>query len=308
MSIEMRAVLCNALKERMAKDKRIIVIDADLAKANGTHSLRKDFPDRALDVGIQEANMQSIAAGLSTYGFIPFTTTFAPFATRRALDQIMLSCAYAKQNVRIIGSDPGISAELNGGTHMGNEDVAALRAIPDICIFEPVDAIQFEKAFDQIVEYKGVMYIRMFRKAIDDVFDENYKFDLFKADTLKEGKDISIFASGIMVQESIKALELLKEKGIDAELINIHTIKPIDKEAVLKSAKKTGHVLVCENHNVIGGLGSAVAEILSENYPVKMARIGVQDKFGEVGKLPYLKEVYKMRDVDIVEKAIELLK
>lgn len=306
--MEMRKVLASELEKLMTENENIVLIDTDLSKPNGLAGLRDKFPDRAMDIGIAEQNMASIAAGMSSYGFIPFISTFTPFATRRICDQVAISCAYAKQNVKIIGSDPGISAEFNGGTHMSLEDIGVLRSIPGVVIFEPVDATQLKKALPQIVNYNGVVYIRTFRKEIADVFDENYEFDLFKASKLQAGNDLSIFCSGIMVQETLKANEILKEKGINADIINIHTIKPIDREAVLESARKTGAVLTVENHNLIGGLKSAVAEVLIEELPVPLRAIGVNDVFGQVGKMPYLKEVYKMRAEDIVDKAMEVIK
>lgn len=304
---EMRQVFGSILEEMMEKDERIVVIDADLAKANGTIKLRDKFPERAFDVGIAEANAASIAAGMAAYGFIPFVTTFTPFATRRMCDQIAISITYAKRNVKIVGTDPGISAELNGGTHMSMEDIGVLRSIPNIVIFEPVDNMQLAQAMQQLVDYDGPVYIRMFRKSVPAVFGEDYKFDLFKADLLREGKDVSLFATGIMVTEALKAADMLKAEGIAAEVINIHTIKPIDREAVLKSVKKTGAAVTCENHNVVGGLKSAVAEILVEEYPVPMKAIGVQDHFGEVAKIDYLKKKYHMTAEDIVAAAKEAI-
>lgn len=305
--MEMRQVLASELERMMAENENIVVIDADLSKPNGVAGLRKKYPERAFDVGIAEQNMASIAAGMSSYGFIPFITTFTPFASRRICDQIAISIVYAKQNVKIIGSDPGISAEFNGGTHMSVEDIGVLRSIPDLVIFEPVDAVQFKKSLPQIVNYNGPVYIRMFRKEIPNVFDESYEFDLFKASKLQNGNDLSIFCSGLMVQETMEANKMLKEQGINADIINIHTIKPIDKQAVIESAKKTGAVLTVENHNVIGGLKSAVSEVLIEEYPVPLRAIGIKDKFGQVGKLPYLKEFYKMRAEDIVDSAKEVI-
>lgn len=305
--MEMRKVLSCELEDLMEQNENVVLIDTDLSKPNGLAVLREKFPDRAMDIGIAEQNMASIAAGMSSYGFIPFISTFTPFATRRICDQIAISCVYAKQNVKIIGSDPGISAEFNGGTHMSFEDIGVLRSIPSIVIFEPVDNIQLKKALPQIVDYKGVVYIRMFRKEITDIFDENYEFDLFKASKLQDGKDISIFCSGIMVQETLKANEILKGKGINADIINIHTIKPLDRISVVESAKKTGAVLTVENHNLIGGLKSAVSEVLIEEFPVPLRSIGINDVFGQVGKMPYLKEVYKMRTEDIVDKAVEVV-
>lgn len=306
-NIEMRQVFAQTLDEMMQKDDRICVLDADLAKANGTLSLRKKYPERAFDIGIAEQNMAAVAAGLASYGFVPFIGSFTPFASRRICDQVAISIAYAKRNVKIVGSDPGISAELNGGTHMSMEDIGVLRSIPNMVIFEPVDAVQFKKALPKIVEYDGPVYIRMFRKAVTQIFQDDYEFDLFKADVVKEGKDVSIFATGIMVEESLKALEILKNQGIDAELINIHTIKPIDREAVIKSAKKTGAVVTCENHNIIGGLKSAVAEVLSEECPTIIKAVGVKDVFGQVGKMPFLMKEYEMTAEDIVKKCFEAI-
>jgi len=305
-NVEMRVALISEIEKIMEKDDRIVFVDADLGKAGSTMKLREKFPERALDVGVAEQNMASVAAGLSSYGFIPFISSFTSFASRRIADQIAISISYAGSNVKIIGLDPGISAELNGGTHMSFEDVGIIRSIPGTVIFEPVDVIQLVKALPQIVDYKGMIYIRLFRKTAPKVFNENYKFDLFKADVLKEGNDVSIFATGITVSESIKAVEILKKKGIDAELINVHTLKPIDKETIVSSIKKTKAVVTCENHNIIGGLRSAVAEVMTEEYlcaPFKY--IGVHDCFGEVGRYDYLIKKYKLSADDIVEKTLE---
>lgn len=306
-NIEVRQVLADELGKIMEKDERIVVIDSDLARANGTLSLRDKFPERAFDVGIAEQNMAAVAAGMASYGFIPFIGSFTPFATRRICDQITISIAYAKRNVKIIGSDPGITAELNGGTHMSMEDMGVLRSIPTMTIFEPVDAVQLKKALPQIIEHDGPVYIRLFRKAAPIVFDENYEFNLFKADVIKEGKDVTLFPTGIMVKEALDAVEILKSEGIDAEVINIHTIKPIDRETIVASAKKTGAVVTCENHNVVGGLKAAVAEVLIEECPVPLKAIGVQDHFGEVAMMDYLKKKYKMTAQDIADAAKEVV-
>ncbi len=305
--MEMRQVLASELEKLMDKDERIVLIDADLSKPNGVAKLREKFPDRAFEVGIAEQNMASVAAGMSSYGFIPFITTFTPFATRRICDQIAISMLYAKQNVKIIGTDPGISAEFNGGTHMSVEDIGVIRSIPGIVIFEPVDNVQLKKLLPQIVKYHGTVYIRMFRKTIDTIFSEDSEFDLFKATKIQDGTDLSIFCSGLMVQETMRANDILKQENINAEIVNIHTIKPIDREAIIESAKKTGAVLTVENHNVIGGLKSAVCEVLMEEYPAPLKAIGIEDVFGQVGKLPYLKEAYNMRAEDIVSAAKEVI-
>lgn len=298
-SREMREVFASSLKKMMAEDARVVLLDADLAKASGTIGIRAEFPDRAMDCGVAEANMVSIAAGLSSYGFIPFITTFAPFATRRVCDQLAISVCYAKQNVKIVGTDPGVSSELNGGTHMGLEDIGVIRSLVDMVIYEPVDSVQLEKAMPVIRDYNGPVYIRLSRKTVPDVYSGDYKFDLFKADTIKEGSDVTIFASGLLVQESILALNLLKEAGIDAELINVHTIKPIDRESVIRSAKKTGCVVTAENHSTVGGLYSAVSEVLSAECPTIMQAIGIDNAFGEVGNIPYLMKRYHMTKEDI---------
>lgn len=306
-NMEMRKVLCKELEAMMNKDERIVVLDADLANANGTLSLRDKFPERAFDLGIAEQNMAGVAAGLAAYGFIPFITSFTAFATRRICDQITISIAYAKRNVKIIGTMAGINAETNGGTHMSMEDIGVIRSIPDMVIFEPADNIQLAKALPEIVKYDGPIYMRMIRKLNPAIFSDDYKFDLFKADTLKEGRDVTIFASGIMVKEAIDAEKALREEGIDAEIINIHTIKPIDRETVVASARKTGAVVTCENHNVIGGLKSAVSEVLIEECPVPLRAIGVKDHFGEVASEDYLKKKYHMTAEDIVKAAKEVI-
>jgi transketolase len=306
-NIEVRQVLADELEKIMEKDERIVVIDADLARANGTLGLRDKFPERAFDVGIAEQNMAAVAAGMASYGFIPFIGSFTAFATRRICDQITISIAYAKRNVKIIGSDPGISAELNGGTHMSMEDMGVLRSIPTMTIFEPADAMQLRKALPQIIEHDGPVYIRLFRKAAPVIFDEDYEFNLFKADVIKEGTDVTLYATGIMVKEALDAAEILKAEGISAEVVNIHTIKPIDRETVTASARKTGAVVTCENHNVVGGLKAAVAEVLIEECPVPLKAIGIQDHFGEVAMMDYLKKKYHMTAEDIANAAKEAI-
>ncbi|MBP0979904.1 MAG: transketolase family protein [Oscillospiraceae bacterium] len=306
--MEMRNVLCQELENLMNQDDKIIIIDADLSKANGTFSLREKFPTRALDVGIAEQNMASIAAGLASYGFKPIILSFTPFATRRICDQIAVSIAYAKQNVKIIGTDPGLAAELNGGTHMSVEDIGVLRSIPSVVIFEPVDNTQLKQALPKVINYNGPVYTRMFRKETPDIFDKinNYKFDLFKGDLIQEGSDVTIIASGILVSEALKASEILSQKNIKPEIINIHTIKPIDEEIIIKSAQKTRKVITCENHNILGGLGSAVCEVLSKNLPTPVETIGIKDIFGEVGKLQELKNKFEMTADDIVKAYYKL--
>lgn len=305
----LRETYVDSLIEYAKKDERIVIVEADLMKAAGTGRFADEFPDRTINVGIQEANMISVAAGMSAMGKIPFTHTFTPFSTRRVCDQVTLSVAYAGLNVKIMGSDPGVTAELNGGTHMSMEDIAIMRNIPNMVIYEPVDSAQLRKAFPQIIAHDGPVYIRLLRRNAVQVYDDNSEFELGKGTVLKEGKDVTIIASGIMVAEALKAEKVLEEMGIDAEIINIHSIKPLDEDLVLQSAKNTGAVVTAENHSVINGLGSAVAEFLSENDPVPVQRVGVKDHFGEVGLTDFLKEKYGLTSKEIVlavNKAISL--
>lgn len=297
--MEFRQVLCNTLTELMEKDKRICVIDADLAKPNGTFPLYEKFPNRCFNAGISEANMASMAAGLAAYGMIPFIVTFTPFASRRICDQIAVSIAYAKQKVIIIGTDPGITAELNGGTHMSFEDVSVLRAIPTMMIYDATDANQLSQAIPQLIDYDGPVYVRIPRKSRPDVYKEGYEFKLGKADIVKEGKDVTIISTGTMVYESLVAANELEEEGISAEVISVNTIKPLDEETILASIKKTNKAITCENHNIIGGLYSAVAEMLCKKYPMHLEGIGVNDQFGQVGKYSDLLQAYNMTPKDI---------
>jgi transketolase len=298
--LEMREIYTTTLMELAEKNERIVLLDADLMKASKTLPFKAKFPERAVDVGVAEANMIGVAAGLAASGKIPFTHTFTPFATRRCFDQVTISVAYSKLGVKMMGSDPGVSAELNGGTHMSFEDVGLMRNLPGMTIFEPVDGNQLKQALPYIVEHEGPVYIRMFRKQAESIFDANYEFKWLKGDSLREGNDLTIIATGIMVKEALTACEMLREEGINARVINIHTVKPIDTEIILKAAKETGAIVTVENHNIINGLGSAVAEILVENYPIPMKRIGVRDHFGEVGMMPFLMEKFHMMPVDIV--------
>ncbi len=304
--MEMRAVYAESMAALMENDRHVCILDADLSKASGTRGLYERFPKQMFDCGVAEQNMASVAAGLASYGFKPYIESFTPFATRRICDQVTISIAYAGMNVKIVGTDPGICAELNGGTHMSMEDIGVLRSIPGMVIFEPVDNTQLRAAMPVINEYKGCVYIRLFRKEAPDVFAPDYKFDLFKADTLRTGTDISIFVSGFMTRDVLDAANGLASEGISCEVVNVHTIKPIDRETVIGSARKTGKVLTVENHNVIGGLHSAVLEALElEKIPVHA--VGVPDRFGEVGKMPYLRQIMGFTKENIINKVKEIL-
>lgn len=306
-SMEMRNVYCKTLMELAEKNENIVALDADLMSSMGMKSFEKAYPERTFNVGIQEANMIGTAAGMSATGLIPFAHSFGPFATRRCYDQIFLSCAYAKLNVKITGSDPGVTAAFNGGTHMPFEDMGILRNIPEITIIEPVDSVMLKNITEQIADKYGVFYTRLLRKNAVKIYEEGSTFEIGKAVPLVEGKDLTIFATGIMVEEALKAAEELAKEGISARVQNIFTLKPIDKEAIIKCAKETGAIVTAENHSIVNGLGSAVAEVITENELVPLERVGVEDRFGQVGPVDYLKEQYGLTYKNIISKAKRVL-
>ncbi|HIW77792.1 MAG TPA: transketolase family protein, partial [Candidatus Bilophila faecipullorum] len=257
--------------------------------------------------GIAEANMVGVAAGLSACGKIPFVHSFATFASRRCFDQIAISVCYAGLNVKIVGSDPGVGAELNGGTHMALEDMGIMRTLPGMTVFEPTDSVQLRKALPAVARHEGPVYIRLFRRKAEKVFDDDYVFTLGKADLLRDGSDVTIIASGVCVANALQAAAMLAGEGVSARVLNMHTVKPVDAEAVLRAAEETGAVVTAENHSVIGGLGSAVAEVLAEGRPAPLERVGVKDHFGQVGKAPYLMGVFGITPADIAKAARKAL-
>ena len=293
----------NALAELGAQNPNVVVLDADLAGATKTAVFKKAFPERHIDCGIAEGNMMGVAAGLATCGKIPFASSFAMFAAGRAFEQIRNSIGYPHLNVKIGATHAGISVGEDGATHQCNEDIAIMRTIPGMTIICPADDVEARAAVKAAAEYVGPVYMRFGRLAVPVINDEaNYKFEIGKGITLKEGKDVTIIATGLEVNESLEAAKLLEADGISAEVINIHTIKPLDKELVVASAKKTGKVVTVEEHSVIGGLGGAVAEALSEEAPTKMLRIGMMDKFGQSGPAKALIEYYGLDGKSIYEK------
>lgn len=302
----LRDTYVDLLLEYAQKDDRIVALDADLMAASSVKRFSQQMPGRAIDVGVAEANMIGVAAGLAAMGKIPFTHSFTAFASRRVCDQVTLSVAYAGLNVKMVGSDPGITAELNGGTHMSMEDVSIMRNIPGMTVYEPVDSAQLRAAFPQILAHDGPVYIRLLRRPAVRIDSEDDQFMLGKVTFLREGGDVTILATGIMVAEALLAAEELAGQGIGAEVLNVHTVKPFDEEAVLRSAMKTGAVVTAENASVIGGLGSAAAECLGENCPVPLRRVGVRDCFGEVGLTDYLKEKFGLTAKEIVRAAHEV--
>ncbi|MBO7387179.1 MAG: transketolase family protein [Lachnospiraceae bacterium] len=295
----------NALVELGAKNENVVVLDADLAGATKTGTFKKAYPDRFIDCGIAECNMMGIAAGLATVGKVPFASSFAMFASGRAFEQVRNSIGYPKLNVKIGATHAGITVGEDGATHQCNEDIALMREIPGMVVMVPADDIEAKAAVMAAAEHEGPVYLRFGRAACGLVNDfPGYKFEIGKGTVLKEGKDVSIIATGVCVEQSLKAAEQLKAKGIDAEVINICTIKPIDKDLIIKTAKKTGKVVTVEEHSVIGGLGRAVCDVLSEECPTKVKKIGINDVFGESGSAGALLTKYGL-DADGIAKSVE---
>lgn len=305
---DMKTILSETLAKEMRENPDIVLIGADLMGANGTWPLHKEFPERVINVGIAEANMVGAAAGLAAGGKLPVCDTFASFMARRDFDQIFISVAYAGLNVKFIGSDPGIAAEMNGGTHMAFEDVALMRTVPGMTVYEPCDCTQLRKSIHEMLYSKGPVYLRLFRKKPHKIYDDDYQFTFGKADLLSEGNDATIIACGLMVWNALQAAEALKEEGIRVRVLNMHTIKPIDQDSVIRAAKETGAIVTAENANYINGLGSAVAEIIAENdLCVPFRRVGVKDQFGEVGTSAYLAERFHLTAADIADAVKETI-
>ena len=300
---EMRYTYGNALVEIAKADPRVLCLDCDLSSSMGTNVFRDALPEQQFNCGIAESNGCGVAAGLSATGFIPFLHSFAAFTSRRIYDQAFISCAYAGRNVKLIGGDAGVSATTNGGTHMAFEDVGIMRNIPHIRIMEPSDNVMLKCLLPQLVSHHGVDYLRMPRKNVHSLYADGSEFTIGKAAVLQEGEDVTIIASGMTVYEALDAAEQLKSEGISARVVDMFTIKPIDELCIIESAKKTGAIVTAENHNIINGLGSAVAEVLCENLPVPLERVGVRDEFGEVGPQDYLMERFGLTSKSICEKA-----
>ena len=299
----------NALAELGAKNPDVIVLDADLAAATKTGIFKKAFPDRFFDCGIAESNMVGIAAGLATTGKIPFVSSFAMFAAGRAFEQVRNSVGYPHLNVKIGATHAGITVGEDGASHQCNEDIALMRTIPGMVVMCPSDDIEAKACVMAAAEYEGPVYMRFGRAACPVINDRpDYKFEIGKGTIVKEGKDLTIVATGICVSNALEAAEMLAKDGIDAEIINICTIKPLDEDIILKSAKKTGKVITAEEHSVIGGLGSAVCDLLSEKYPVPVKKIGMYDVFGESGSASALLEKYQLDGKGIYSQIKEYLK
>ena len=302
MNIATREAYGEALKE-LAVNKNVVVLDADLAKATKSIEFKKVAPERFFDMGIAEGDMIGTAAGLATCGKIPFATTFAMFAAGRAFEQIRNSVAYPNLNVKIAVTHAGVTVGEDGGSHQAIEDISLMRSIPNMVVLNPSDAVEAKKVVYAAAEYYGPVYIRFGRAATPIIHDENYEFKIGKGEVLREGKDVLIIATGIMVAKALEAAEALSKENIEAAVVNIATIKPLDNELIVRLAKNIGKVVTAEEHSIIGGLGSAVAEVLSEECPTKLKRIGLKDVFGQSGAPDLLLKHYGLTTEDIVKAA-----
>lgn len=293
-------------------NENVVVLDADLSKSTKTADFKAVAPERFINMGIAEANMMGVAAGLSTCGKVPYVSTFAMFAAGRAFEQIRNSICYPNLNVKVCATHAGLTVGEDGATHQSVEDISLMRSIPNMTVINPADAVETEAAILAIADYEGPCYVRLGRLAVNVINDENnYKFEIGKGVTLEDGNDVTIVATGMMVDLALQAKKDLSKEGINARVINIHTIKPIDKELLIKAAKETGAIVTAEEHSVIGGLGSAVSEVITEEFPVPVLKVGIKDTFGESGKPGELLEKYGLTTQAIVEhskKAISLKK
>ncbi len=304
----MRETYCNTLIDMAKEDPRVMALDADLISSSGMKPFQKAFPDRMINCGIQEANMIGVASGLSATGKIPFAHTFGPFASRRVMDQVFLSCAYAKLNVKILGSDPGVTAAYNGGTHMPFEDAAVMLAVPGAIVVEPTDTVMLESVLRELKEQYGVAYIRMMRKNAVGIYEKGTEFKIGKGITIKDGRDLTIIASGILVAEALAAAAELEKSGVSARVVDLFTWKPIDAELIEACAKDTGAIVTAENHNTLCGLGTQVAGVLARTTPAPMEMVGIHDEFGEVGTEDYLRKRFKLTAEEIVKASNAVLK
>lgn len=302
-----RDVLGKTLVELGQSNPNIVVLDADFWPASKIGAFRERFPERFIEVGIAEQNMMGVAAGLSTVGFNCFASALCVFCSRRACDQVTVSIALSGVDVKILGLYPGLFAGKNGASHQSLEDIGIMRSIPRMAVVQPGDARETEEVLRFAAGYDGPMYIRIGRDAWPMVMPEDYKFQLGKAVTLKQGNDVALITYGEMIEDTLKAAAALKQKNIEARVINMSSLKPVDEEAIVKAAEETGKIVTVDNHNIIGGLGSAVAEVVSENHPVKVKRIGVRDVFGKSGTNEAMKKKFGLRAEDIEKEILSFL-
>ena len=302
-NIATRDAYGQALAELGALNDKVVVLDADLSKSTKTNDFKKVFPERFFNMGIAEQNLLGTAAGFAAAGKIPFASSFAVFAVGRAYDQIRNSIAYPKLNVKIAATHAGLTVGEDGGSHQMREDIALMRALPNMTVIVPADGVETKQVIMAAAAYDGPVYIRLGRPKVPVLFDESYQFEIGKGVVLKDGADVTLVAAGIMVSKAMEAAEALAADGISAAVVNISTIKPLDQQLIIEMAQKTGAMVTCEEHNIYGGLGSAVAEVLVEHCPVPMARVGVEDSFGESGLPDQLLEKYGLTAANIADKA-----
>jgi len=306
MGTATRAAYGHVLKTEVYKNPNVVVLEADLGNATKSNAFKEVAPERYFNMGISEQDLIGTAAGFAAAGKIPLASTFAVFATGRAFEQVRNSVCYPKLNVKICATHAGLTVGADGGSHQAIEDISLMRTLPNMTVINPADAKEAEAAVLAAIDYQGPVYIRLGRAETKDIHDDSYHFEWGKAEVLRQGSDVTIFATGIMTAKALDAAETLAKQGVQAEVINVHTIKPLDEETVIASAKKTGKVVTAEEHSIIGGLGSAVAEVLARQCPTKQAFVGVQDSFGESGSPDDLLEKYGLTAEAIVKAAVGL--
>lgn len=301
--VSMRDAFGKGLVEAGTRNDRVVVLDADLATSTRTSMFASEIPDRFIQVGIAEQNMVGLAAGLATVGYIPFACTFATFMSKRACEQVSISVAYRRLNVKLVGAYSGLYTGKTGATHQSLEDVAIMRAIPNMVVVVPADAVQLRQALDAIIAYDGPVYLRVPRDAYPVIFGDSYRFELGKAVILREGDDATIIVTGIMTHTALTAADEIAKEGVQVRVVNVPTIKPIDREMICQAARETGAIVTVENHSIVGGLGSAVAEVVTQDWPVPVVRVGTRDVFGESGSNEDLAVKYGLT-VDAVREAV----
>lgn len=306
--MEMRRVFRETLEKMMDTNDKIMVLEADLGSASGFSKVKKSHPEQFLEMGISEANMVGVAAGMSMRGFIPFLHSFSPFVSRRVADQVFLEGAYAKNTLNIYGSDPGVCAAANGGTHTTFEDIAFYRAVPEAMVFDPADGVQLQWLLGELVKQRGLHYIRANRKNVPTIYQEGSTFTIGKGNVIRPGKDVLLISMGILLKDALMAAEELEKEGISVEVVDMFTIKPLDEELIRQEMQGKKGVITFENHNKMNGLGSAVAEVMAEEAAgIPLRRIGVEDRFGQVGSLEYLKRDYGLTSEHVKAVVRELM-
>lgn len=304
--IEMRKVYAGMIRQQVEAGKPVIALEADLMSSMAMDGVHRDYPQHVINCGIMEANVIGVSAGLSLTGRVPFVHTFTAFASRRCFDQLFMSLDYQRNNVKVIASDAGVSACHNGGTHMSFEDMGIVRGLAHSVVLEVTDATMFQDILQQLVELKGFYWVRTIRKQATRIYQDGSRFTIGKANLLRDGNDVTLIANGIMVAEALSAAQMLEREGISAAVIDMFTLKPIDRDIIKTYAAKTGRIVTCENHSVHNGLGSAVAEVLVEECPVPMRRVGVKERYGQVGTQEFLQQEYGLTAEHILAAAKQL--